>query len=110
MRSWAIACIVLASTASAAQANYGYCFTRGLMGGTKVLVHDDVREADFWDGATVDAYRKTLEGSHRFRFQSLSCPGFDTEVEARDSLAKLRRASVESGFAEFLYPQKRATD
>jgi hypothetical protein len=110
MKTLAIALSVLAWTASEARANFGYCFTKGLMGGTKVLVHDNVREAEFWKGDTVEAYRKILEGSHRFRFESLSCPSFDTELEARDSLTKLRLASLENGFAEFLYPQMGAAD
>jgi hypothetical protein len=106
MRTLLAALIALTATTSLAHANFGYCFAPGLMGGTKVFVHDDVHEADFWDGATVKAYRKLLEDSHRFRFGPLTCPGFDTEQEARDSLAKARRASLDKGFAEFLFPPR----
>jgi len=87
-----------------ALANYGYCFTNGTMGGTKVFIHESVRDADFWDGATVTAYRSGLEQSHRFRFGPLSCPGFDTEDEARESLASARSYFLGRGFAEFVYP------
>ncbi len=80
------------------------------MGGTKVLIHDDVHEAEFWNGATVDAYRNTLETSHRFRFGRLTCPGFDTEGEAAESLAKVRRIYLENGYADFTFPPRPAAD
>jgi len=69
-------------------------------------LHDAVREADFWDGATVNAYRAELESSHRFRFDSLSCPSFDSEAEAREHLAGVRAALLQQGFAEFIYPRR----
>lgn len=104
MKCLYIAMLALAAATGAAQANYGYCFTPGLMGGTKVIVHDHVHEADFWDGATVSAYRKLLEDSRRFRFGALTCPGFDTEAEANDNLAKPRQTFLENGYADFPYP------
>lgn len=110
MRTLLAVLAALAATTSAAHANYGYCFTHGLLGGTKVVVHDQVREADFWDGATVIAYRQSLEASHRFRFGPLTCPGFDTQKEAQDSLTQLRRASVEQGFADFPFPPQPVVD
>lgn len=110
MKFLLIALIALAAMTGGARANYGYCFTLGLMGGTKVFVHDYVREADFWDGDTAKAYRKLLESSHRFRFGALTCPGFDTEPEATESLAILRRTYLESGLADFPYPPKQSTD
>jgi hypothetical protein len=108
MKSLYIAIVGLVAATSAAQANYGYCFTPGLMGGTKVIVHDQVREADFWDGATVAAYRKLLEESRRFRFGSLTCPGFDTQADADESLAKLRQTFLENGYADFPFPVRPA--
>ncbi|MBG0811148.1 hypothetical protein IY145_17395 [Methylosinus sp. H3A] len=110
MRTLLAVLAALAATTSVARANYGYCFTHGLLGGTKVVVHDQVREADFWDGATVNAYRARLESAHRFHFGALTCPGFETEKEAQESLALLRRVSVEQGFADFPYPPQPAVD
>jgi hypothetical protein len=104
MKCLYFAIIALLATTGGARANYGYCFTPGMMGGMKVIVHDHVREANFWDGATVDAYRRLLEDSHRFRFGALTCPGFDTEGEANDSLAKVRQTFLESGYADFPFP------
>ncbi len=34
--------VALASSATPAAAEFGYCFTQGLLGGTKVFVHDAV--------------------------------------------------------------------
>lgn len=110
MRTLLAVLAALTATTSAARANYGYCFAHGLVGGTRVVVHDHVREADFWDGATVNAYRALLESAHRFRFGPLTCPGFDTEKEAQESLARLRRVSVEQGFADFPFPPRPAVD
>jgi hypothetical protein len=95
----------LALQAPPAFANYGYCFAKGLLGGTKVFIHTVVHEADFWDGATVYAYRAELENSHRFRFGPLTCPGFDTEAEAKEHLAATRTAHLRDGFAEFIFPR-----
>jgi hypothetical protein len=100
----ALVVLALALQVPSARANYGYCFTRGLLGGTKVFIHNAVHEADFWDSATVNAYRAELENSHRLRFASLSCPGFDSEAEAKEHLASTRRLYLEGGFAEFTYP------
>jgi len=101
-----IALVAAAFTLHAAPAfaNYGYCFTNGLMGGMKVFIHDAVHEADFQDGATVNAYRVELEQSHRFRFGSLTCPGFESEAEAADHLALIRTTYLRQGFVEFKYP------
>jgi len=96
--------VSLALSATPAYANFGYCFTRGLLGGTKVFIHDAVREADFRDSAVVNAYRTELEGSHRFRFGPLSCPSFDSETEAKEHLASTRTALLQQGFAEFTFP------
>ena len=76
-----------------------------LMGGAKVFIHDAVREADFCDGATVNAYRAELARSHRFRFDRLSCPSFDSEAEASQNLAGVRTALRQQDFAEFVYPR-----
>jgi hypothetical protein len=67
-----------------------------------------VHEAEFWDGQTVDGYRGLLETANRFRFGALTCPGFDSETEARESLTRLRQTFVEKGYADFPFPSQRA--
>lgn len=101
MRRLFVVAFALAASSDVAHANFGYCYTPGLMGGMKVIVHDQVREGDFWDGATVNAYRRTLEESRRFRFGTLTCPGYDTEAEAIESLSKIRQTFLENAIRIF---------
>lgn len=108
MKRYLLALAAVLASSGAATANYGYCFTQGLMGGTKVFLHDHVHEAEFWDGKTVDTYRNLLQAAERFRFGTLTCPGFDSETEARDSLTKLRKTFLDNGFADFPFPARRA--
>ncbi|QGM46410.1 hypothetical protein [Methylocystis heyeri] len=103
---YAVLLAVCALCVTPAAANYGYCFTPGLMGGTKVFIHEAVREDEFWDGAVVKAYRSDLENARRFRFTALSCPSFDTESEAQEHLAATRTQFLRRGFTEFLYPMR----
>ena len=90
-----------------AAADYGYCFTQGLLGGTKVFIHDAVREADFLHGPILHAYRAELENAHRFRFGSVSCPSFNSEAEAREHFAATRTLALREGFVEFVFPLRR---
>jgi hypothetical protein len=99
--------VALASSATPAAAEFGYCFTQGLLGGTKVFVHDAVREADITESESVNAYRAELENSHRFRFGAVTCPSFSSEVEAQQHFAGTRTLALHDGFAEFIFPARR---
>jgi hypothetical protein len=88
-------------------AEFGYCFTQGLLGGTKVFVHDAVREPDFSESESVNAYRAELENSHRFRFGAVTCPSFASETEALQHFAGTRTLALHDGFAEFVFPVRR---
>jgi hypothetical protein len=90
-----------------AAAKYGYCFTQGLLGGTKVFIHDAVHEAEFMQGDVADAYRAQLKDSHRFRFGSITCPSFGSEAEALEDMAATRTLALHEGFAEFVFPVHR---
>jgi hypothetical protein len=99
--------IALASYAKPAAAEFSYCFTQGLLGGTKVFLHDAVREADLTESESVNAYRAELENSHRFRFGTVTCPSFASEVEALQHFAGTRTLALREGFAEFIFPARR---
>ena len=99
--------VALASQVTPAAAQFGYCFTQGLLGGTKVFVHDAVREADFLESEGVNAYRAELENSHRFRFGAVTCPSFASETEALQHFAGTRTLALHDGFAEFVFPARR---
>ncbi|MFY9655790.1 MAG: hypothetical protein WAK01_04260 [Methylocystis sp.] len=99
--------VALASLVTPAAAQFGYCFTQGLLGGTKVFVHDAVREANVAESESVNAYRDELENLHRFRFGSVTCPSFVSEVEAQQHFAGARTLALREGFAEFIFPARR---